>query len=52
MSEKVEEIIEKVIRKQYGEYEQDYFIKCGSRYQMKTAKKIVEEVLKELGVIE
>jgi hypothetical protein len=46
----VDEIIEKVIRKQYGDYEKDYFIKCGSVYLVKTTKKIVEEILK--GVIE
>jgi len=40
-------VIEKVIRKQYGEYEKDYVIQCGSVYLVKTIKKIVEEILKD-----
>lgn len=41
-------VIEKVIRKQYGDYEKDYIIQCGSIYLVKTIKKIVEEILKEV----
>jgi hypothetical protein len=41
-------VIEKVIRKQYGDYEKDYVIQCGSVYLVKTIKKIVEEILDKI----
>jgi len=41
----MEDKIESVLRKQFGDYEKDYAIECGSVYLVKIIRRLLKEVI-------